>query len=519
MNYRVFFRRLRQVSQVLFLLVFLFLFRQTDYAGSDTIPWAVNVFFRWDPLVAAAVTLAERTIIPLLLPALAVIALTLVFGRIFCGWICPLGTLLDGSARVIKPVKTVSAHWRRAKYVILIVVLVSAALGVQWVGFVDPFSILVRGLTVAVDPAVNELLTGVFDTVYFHAPGWVVAVSEAVYDLFKAGLLPYKQSWFLLPFLSFAILAGVFALELLGRRFWCRNLCPLGALLGLVSRLSFFRRVPLLACRGCQECRAKCRMNAFNEDNRMMAEECNLCLDCLEYCPQQITAFRFSRPVNKAPVDLGRRYLVGAGLAGLTLPFLSRINAAAALPAGTVIRPPGALPEEHFTRTCVRCGECLKVCIQNALHPVFLEQGLDGMFTPRLIPRLGYCEFNCTLCGQVCPTGAIARLSLAEKQSFVIGRAMIDKNRCLPFAEATPCIVCEEHCPTHDKAIKFTRVRVTDHRGREVDLQQPHVIGELCIGCGICETRCPVAGPAAIRVIPGQAEAWADQGDSYGGYG
>ncbi|MFO8048941.1 MAG: 4Fe-4S binding protein [Desulfosudaceae bacterium] len=505
MNRRLFFRRLRQACQILFLMLFLFLFRQTDYAGTDTIPWAVNIFFRWDPLVAASVTLAARAIIPLLLPALIVIGLTLVLGRFFCGWICPLGTLLDGSRIVIKPVKSVSPGWRRLKYLILLVVLISAAFGVQWVGFVDPFSILVRGLAIAVDPVFYAVMTGAFDTVYFHGPSWAVPISEAVYDVFKSGILPYRQSFFLLPFLSFLILAGVFALELLGRRFWCRNLCPLGAMLALVSRFSFLRRWPLSSCEGCRICRRKCRMNAFSEDGRLKAEECSLCLDCLEYCPRTTTTLGFSRPVNEVPLDINRRYLLGAGLVGLALPFLSRVDAAAALPSGEVLRPPGALPEEDFLKTCVRCGECLKVCIQNALQPVFLEQGPSGMFTPRLIPRLGYCEFNCTLCGQVCPTGAIERLSLAEKQAFVIGLAMVDRNRCLPFAEATPCIVCEEHCPTHDKAIKFKEVRVTDVRGRTKTLKQPHVINELCIGCGICETKCPVAGRAAIRVVAGDA--------------
>jgi len=129
-----------------------------------------------------------------------------------------------------------------------------------------------------------------------------------------------------------------------------------------------------------------------------------------------------------------------------------------------------------------------------------MESGYEGMFSPRLIPRIGYCEFNCNLCGQVCPTGAIRNLDLAEKQKFVIGRAYFNKNRCLPFAENTPCIVCEEHCPTFDKAIKFEEVLKTDGKGNSVKLKQPYVINELCIGCGICEKVCPLDGESAIRV-------------------
>lgn len=501
MNHRLLFKRLRQVCQLLFLVLFLVLFRHTDYSGADTIPYAVNIFFRWDPLVAASVMLASRAFIVLLLPALAVIGLTLVFGRVFCGWICPLGTLIDGSGRLIRPVRQVSSHWRAAKYMILIAVLVSAAFGVQWVGFVDPFALLVRGLTIAVDPMINAMVTGGFDTVYFHGPSWAVPASERAYDFFKAFVLPYKQSRFLLPFLTFSMLAAIFAMELLGRRFWCRNLCPLGAMLAVVSRFSFFRRTPLSSCKRCDACRQQCRMEAFTEDRAMMAEECTLCMDCLEFCPRTITTFGFSRPVNRAGLDVGRRHLLTAGLAGLALPFLSRIDAAAAAPLQRVIRPPGAMAEDGFLKTCVRCGECMKVCIQNALQPLFMEQGIESMFTPKLVPRLGYCEFNCTLCGQVCPTGAIARLTLEEKHAFVMGRAVIDKNRCLPFARAVPCIVCEEHCPTHDKAIRFETVQAADAGGNTVTLKRPYVIEALCVGCGICEAVCPVAGRAAIYVV------------------
>jgi ferredoxin len=165
-----------------------------------------------------------------------------------------------------------------------------------------------------------------------------------------------------------------------------------------------------------------------------------------------------------------------------------------------LIRPPGALDEAEFLSRCVRCGECMKVCIGNALHAAWLEAGFEGMFSPRVIGRIGYCEYNCTLCGQVCPTNAIRRLSLAQKHATVIGRAYFDKNRCLPYAEGIPCIVCEEHCPTPDKAIKFREAEVVNKQGKTIRLRQPYVIGELCIGCAICETKCPVEGRAAVMV-------------------
>jgi MauM/NapG family ferredoxin protein len=165
-----------------------------------------------------------------------------------------------------------------------------------------------------------------------------------------------------------------------------------------------------------------------------------------------------------------------------------------------LIRPPGSLAEEDFLNKCIRCGECMKVCPTNALHPTTLEAGLAGIWSPMLVARVGYCEFNCTLCGQVCPTGAIEEQEVEAKQQIHIGTAYLDRNRCLPFANDRSCIVCEEHCPTPKKAIWFQEVTVVDRDGNEQVLKQPHVDPELCIGCGICETKCPINDPAAIIV-------------------
>ncbi len=509
MNVRKTTRRLRQLSQVLFLLLFLFLFRKTDYAGEDTIPYAVNLFFRWDPLVAASVWLAEKEIVTLLLPSLFVVGLTVIFGRVFCGWICPLGTLLDTTGRFVTPVVPRPVRLRYLKYMILVLLLVSAFLGIQWIGFADPFSILVRGLVFAVDPLLNLGVSAFFDFIYLEGPSWLSSFTEPVYSVLKTYLLPYKQSYFFLAMFSFFFLLFIFLLEFAGKRFWCRNLCPLGALLALISRVSFFRRFPLSACKKCRDCRTECPMEAFTDDDRLMMAECSLCMDCLEYCGRSVTRFRFSLPDNRAGIDFGRRRAVTAGIAGAALWGLAGIEPVTGKTKAAVIRPPGALQERDFLAACVRCGECMKVCIQNALQPLFLEKGVDAMFTPVLVPRLGYCEFNCTLCGQVCPTGAISRLPLEEKHTFVVGKAYIDRNRCLPYALDKPCIVCEEHCPIPDKAIKFNSVQKNLPGGKSATVKQPYVVERLCTGCGICEYMCPVNGPAAIRVLAGSLQGYA----------
>ena len=201
-------------------------------------------------------------------------------------------------------------------------------------------------------------------------------------------------------------------------------------------------------------------------------------------------------------MDLGRRRVISSALSGIAAVPVVRSSSFSknTYHNPELIRPPGSLEETEFLKRCVKCGECMKVCITNGLQPTLWESGLEGLWSPMLVPKMGHCEFNCTLCGQVCPTGAIKRLTKPEKAEAKIGLAMIDKGRCLPYAHARPCIVCEEMCPTPKKAIWFETASVRDRGGRVIDVKQPRVDLGLCIGCGICEAKCPVADRAAIRV-------------------
>jgi MauM/NapG family ferredoxin protein len=165
-----------------------------------------------------------------------------------------------------------------------------------------------------------------------------------------------------------------------------------------------------------------------------------------------------------------------------------------------LIRPPGALKEEDFINTCVRCGQCMKVCPTNALHPLLFEYGFDPAFSPVLIPRIGYCEKNCNQCSEVCPSGAIRKITRKEKEKIIIGTAYIIKDLCLPWSEQKECLVCEEMCPTSKKAIIFKDEYQINKHGKRVRVKLPIVLENLCIGCGICENKCPVPGSAAIKV-------------------
>ena len=493
----------RCLSQLLFLTIFLVLFVRTDYQGQDELFGAVNLIFRIDPLVALAATLATRTFIALLLPALFVLLASLLLGRWLCGWVCPLGTLLDGS-RPLFPRRNapLSGTLPRLRYVLLLLILFGALFGLPLVGFFDPLAILVRGLTMAVYPAFALATENLFTLTYQHGPAWLNQLTEPLYQFLRWSVLPFQQKFFTLVLPAAAMLLTVFLLEFRQRRFFCRNLCPLGGLLGLAARFAPWRianRKP--ACDDCGRCSTLCRTGAIDENSQVNPERCVLCLDSVSRCPQQNFTFgRSKRTPFPLAEGLSRRAFVGTALAAMTTPFLLAVRPFKRQPEPGLIRPPGALAEKQFLDRCVRCGECMQVCIGNALHPALTEAGLEGLFTPRVIPRIGYCEYQCTLCGQVCPTGAIAPLAIPEKQAVIIGLAYIDRNRCLPFANGVPCLVCEEHCPTPKRAIQFHKVKVLNNQGQRVTIQQPYVVEELCIGCGICENKCPLPGRSAILV-------------------
>ena len=507
----------RRISQALFLVFFLFLFIKTDYSGVDELTWAVNLLFRLDPFLALAAMLAAKAVVILMLPAVATLLLTLIFGRFFCGWICPLGTLIDASRRLFGPIGGHPEPGRRQwTYYLLFFLLTASFFGLPLAGYLDPFSLLVRGLTFAVHPAMDHAATTLFTWTYQSAPGWVNAFTEPVYGLLRQHVLPFSAKVYTLSVISLLLLLAVLGLSALHSRYFCRKICPLGAMLALCSRWAPLRLVGGSEdCGTCKQCRTICRMGAIDRARSISSAECILCLDCLTHCPNSRIHYGWAGPgVARPGTDLSRRAVLASlatgALAPLALP--SRTLARHADPL--LIRPPGALAEAEFLGLCVRCGECMKVCIGNVLHAAWFEAGFEGLFTPKCINRIGYCEYNCTLCGQVCPTGAIRTLTMAEKHAVVIGRAYFDHNRCLPYAAGIPCIVCEEHCPTPDKAIKFREAQVLNSSGAMVSLLQPYVVEALCIGCGICETRCPISGTAAVLVT---AEGESRHADTFAG--
>jgi len=493
----------RRLSQGGFLVLFIFLFLQTESKGRDELGYPVKIFLDFDPLIFVTTFFSTHTVQKAFYLSLITILVTLILGRVFCGWVCPLGTLnnIMGSIRRRKTERP--RNWHRTKYYILIFLLVSSLLSLQLVGVVDPLSVIIRSFSVSIYPVFNYGVRAFFDSIYSHNVTGMVKVSEAIYSLLKKTVLSFQQ-----PFYQQGLFIGILFLSILGlnlieKRFWCRYLCPLGAFLGILSRFSLLKRSVSEGCTSCGACAVVCQGNASpDKPDQWRDVECYYCYNCDDICPQNAVSFGFFRKRSAASMVLGRRRVIISMISGIVaVPFL-RVNPLSKREYidQRLIRPPGSLEEREFLKRCVKCGECMKVCITNGLQPTLFEAGIEGIWSPILIPKMGYCEYRCTLCGQVCPTGAIKRLTLEEKARVKIGLAMIDKGRCLPYAHGRPCIVCEEMCPTPKKAIWLEKAVVKDSRGRDIILQQPHVDLELCIGCGICEAKCPVVDRPAIYV-------------------
>ena len=495
---------LRRVTQALFLLLFLFLFLQTESKGNDDLGYPVRLFLDFDPLILVTTLLSAHAIAKAFLYSLVVIAITVLLGRVFCGWACPLGTL-NNIVGIFKRGKTSARTpaWHRVKYYLLIGILAAAVFTLQPVGIMDPLSLLIRSFSVSIFPLFNHAVRSSFDAVYSTNPAGIAAATEPVYAVLKKTVLSFSQPVYRQSVFIGLLFLGILGLNLVEKRFWCRYLCPLGALLGLLSRFSLLKRSVSEGCTECGACGNVCPGAASPDVKGGWKDaECYYCWNCDDVCPNNAVSFGFGGRKATPALDLGRRRVVVSALSGMAAVPLLRVT-----PLGTanakdpvLLRPPGSLEEKEFLARCVKCGECMKVCITNGLQPTLMEAGLEGIWSPMLVPRIGYCEYRCTLCGQVCPTGAIRRLSLPEKAKVRIGLAMIDKGRCLPWAHGRPCIVCEEVCPTPKKAIWFEEAKVGDREGRKVIVKQPRVDLELCIGCGVCEAKCPVLGRPAITV-------------------
>ena len=492
---------LRILSQAGFFALFFYLLIETRFPGEDYIG-QVEIFFHFDPLLALGTFIASRAIFFSFIFAAVTIVFTFVLGRVICGWVCPLGSCHQFFSFIFKKTgllkvkegKTGPLSW---KYYLLLFILVGAIFTVDLVGIFDPLSLLYRSFTSSILPALRISLSALIHLFYqIKLAGFGDSLVQYLEGL--SINTAFSQGFFI-----GAIFITLVLLNISRERFWCRYLCPLGAFLGLVSRWNVLKlHIDPQKCIECGLCTIHCQTEStpFPPED-WKSYECVYCFTCSAICPTNAIRFPLkSHPEKLERVDLSRRKLILTSFIGIAaVPFFHLSPSFRRAPA-KLIRPPGALPEEKFLQKCVRCGECMKVCPTNALQPALSEAGPEGIWTPILVPTVGYCEFYCSLCSQVCPTGAIKELTVPEKIKVVIGTAWVDKNRCIPYFLGTPCIVCEEHCPTSPKAIKLVKTEVKMPDGSVKTPVAPVVILDVCIGCGICEYKCPVVDKPAIYV-------------------
>lgn len=378
--------KLRRLSQGIFLFVFLILFFQTESKGMDELGYPVKVFLELDPLIFLTTLLANHSIIKnLFLFSMITVVLTLILGRVFCGWICPLGTI---NSIVGMKTKRRWKDWHRAKYYILIFILFSSIFTLQISGILDPISLLIRSLSIGINPSFNSAIRSFFDILYYPE---MPLITEGIYSLLKKTVLTFIQPVFRQEFLIAFIFIIILLLNLLERRFFCNNLCPLGALLGILSRFAILRRFASDRCTECGLCEGTCHGMAVPQRKGLWRQaECVYCFNCKGVCPEEdVVSFRLGGRGEGVVLDLSRRRLVVSAISGaIATPFI-RLDTLKKNPNPLLIRPPGALGEDEFVRHCVRCGECMKVCITNGLQPTLFEAGLEGLWTPILVPRLG----------------------------------------------------------------------------------------------------------------------------------
>jgi MauM/NapG family ferredoxin protein len=482
----------RRLTQAVTFLLFIALFLFTQYPFATRFP--LDAILRLDPLVATVAMIGSRAIVTTMLWAGILVVLTFAFGRFFCGYVCPLGTLIDFSDFVFFGKKRRKESVdpkpnRRVKYFVLIGVVAASLLGANFLGFFSPMSIAPRAMTLVVYPPLLWIATGTIDLL---RPMLV----NMGFDSFTQ--LDFGRLYFDTGIATLAFFAVIIGANYFRKRFWCRYVCPTGAFLSLFSRFGIVKRKVSDACSDCKLCMSKCDMRAVDTDPRnTILSECTLCGDCGDACKKGSTTFGiagFGFGKLNAKLNVGRRTFIQSTAAGLLLAATVKAGIQSFKNIqGRFIRPPGSLPESEFLARCIRCGECMKVCKTNTLQPADLETGFEGLWTPHHIMRHAPCEKECCECGHVCPTQAIRALPLEEKKFVKIGTVVIDRHRCIAWEQEKLCLICAEICP-----FNAIEMRIVDNfRGM---FKRPFVIEDKCTGCGYCEKACPVSGRSAIEV-------------------
>ncbi|CAN5598987.1 hypothetical protein BH10PLA1_BH10PLA1_05830 [soil metagenome] len=481
----------RRVVQSVCMIAFVWLFfyvcwpyGMKDYSAAMVQREKIHAesFLIIDPLVSLSTAIAAKAWVWSLTWAVGILTACVLFPRGFCGYLCPLGTLIDLfdwalGKRVKKFQVTRDGWWVNLKYYLLLAILVCSVFGVLISGFFAAIPVITRGFLFTLAPLQMSAMRGAYQVPPMN-----------VGQLF-----------------SIALFIGVLALGFMRPRFWCRYVCPTGAMFSVGNLFRASERKVEDTCIHCNKCVEICPFDAIKADFTTRTADCTLCQTCGGVCP--VHAIKFvdrwddsllkkegDRELHELPIT--RRGVLGGIAAGAVaaagVGLLTRTaSAAGVLP----IRPPGSVPEDQFLDLCIRCGECFKACPNNVLQPMGFKNGLDSLWTPQAVPTWSGCEPSCNNCGQVCPTGAIRALPIEEKRVARMGLAEINTNTCLPHAGKEACQLCVDECTAAGyNAIEFERVGTElDSDGMPIEgsgFMAPVMVADKCVGCGLCQTRC-----------------------------
>lgn len=429
---------------------------------------------------------------------LVVLILTLLFGRIYCSSLCPLGIMQDIISFVRVHFGSKKKFYKAKKgypvlrNVLLGLFIISILLGFPLIiTLLDPYSMAGRFFTYLFKPLI--VLTNNLVAIPIQEAGY--------YSLYKMEVL--QVGWFLFFFhLVLLIVIGWMAFH--RGRLFCNTICPAGTFLGWLSKISLFKvKINPSECTNCAKCVKVCKSECIDlKTHRIDYSRCVSCYNCLTVCQDNACHYQ-AHPTSKPhAVDQERRKLFASLMVmAASASFLSKVKAQEKrTDKGHLLKPeekshpvspPGSIGIERFNRLCTGCGLCISACPTQVLKPAYQEYGLKGFMQPHMDYYHGQCNFDCTRCSEICPTGALLPLTLDQKHILQIGKVVFVRTNCVVYTNETACGACSEHCPT--KA-----VHLVPYKG---SLMIPQVDQSICIGCGACEHPCPLEpGYKAIYV-------------------
>jgi ferredoxin len=467
--------------------------------------------------------LAEVQLIPALLALnvaiiVGLLLLTVVFGRVYCSSICPLGVYQDVITWFARKInKKKRFRYRKALTVMrwsFVTVTFLAFLGgfTFLLGLLDPYSAFARIATHVFKPAYeagNNLLALIFTHFGNERFSQVSVYLLSVFSLIVA----------LVTMVVVGYLAWV------NGRIYCNSVCPVGTTLGFFSRFSLFKiRINENKCTSCNACARTCKASCISiKGHQIDASRCINCFDCLEVCKDDAINFSYSfkLPIKnrKKIVNASRRrFMMAVGVTGVAASRLiaAKVPGVNSIATGrkSPISPPGSLSVSHLLDKCTSCHLCVTKCPCQIIKPSFLEYGIGGIMQPMLTFENDYCTYDCTICSDVCPTGALQPLTVEQKKLNKMGDVHFVMENCIVFTDETDCGRCYNRCPTD-------AIQMVDYKG---ELSIPEVDSSLCVGCGGCEYICPaepnkaifVEGIAVHRVVKQKPKEAAKEADSFG---